>query len=445
MRIYIYIIYVFYIIFVFPFSNVQGQDFDDLFRLYRQARFSELLDLGNRNGAPDSALYLSNFEAIAYYELGKYDSAIPLFVHFLSKEGDKMEIQSYLDLASAYLVTGRQRAAFATLNKLIGLDRFGKDTLLSVFYRMVGEVYLNHEKFDSAIFYFDKSIDDSYTKCPYYFLARSYISIGKMDTGIKLLLKIDNIKSRNQLYSNLARVLFDSLNAIEHYKYSPSWPSETRWVMLERGDILYFFDDTSGWGIGSLDDYIRRHQEAYTEITGIFHTVLPRKLVYYVSRACDDTIHRNDIGHTDPTNCICFVCKEQTVGHEMTHALSNWGCGYRTINKKRLINEGVAVAFNMTNNNLLRSAQLTAVYYNNIHSILDLWDYFPENDSAVLINDRDFYIVAGGFIYYMQQKSSVEEFRNLVKDQTIENAEKIYGDQRFMQLITEFNERMDFR
>ena len=118
----------------------------------------------------------------------------------------------------------------------------------------------------------------------------------------------------------------------------------------------------------------------------------------------------------------------------MTHVLSYWGWGSATLpeNMTGLINEGVAVAFDQRPGSKFETAR-KAIGSKNIHSILDVW----KDDG--MQNEMVLYPLAGAFLTYLYQKSTPDQFKSIIKNQTIENAQKIYGIVQFDIMINEFN------
>jgi tetratricopeptide (TPR) repeat protein len=429
------------------FLQAYCQNFDEVKRLYQKRKFEELIQYYQQYRYIDSFPVVDAMVGNAYYNIEKYDSCVLYLNLAIFKYGKTAPTECYINLALAYTFEGKNKEGKAEIDRLIDLGRFGKEWQ-TLFNERLGMMYLNEKKTDSAIQYLEKcpNIDKPiYFKYVYYYLSRAYILEGKTDTAIKMLVALDS--TIYYPFNKFAKILFDSINAKEKYKYSSFYPTDPHWVMCEGTNILYFFEDTNGWTLHSVDKYIEEHERAYNILDSIFHyqhvVPLSSKITFYVFNTGSKSFDKT--GMTDVFASICYVSPEQSVGHELAHALSNWGWGYRSINVSRLINEGIAVAFNMKGDNKLISARNAAIGYNHIHTVLDLWNYFPSGSGHVaIINNVDFYALAGGFISYLYNHSSFDQFKELIKNQSRENAERIYGKDKFTQLIDDFNDKMAF-
>ncbi len=117
---------------------------------------------------------------------------------------------------------------------------------------------------------------------------------------------------------------------------------------------------------------------------------------------------------------LVHVRKEQTSGHEMAHVLS-----VRTLKPKRicgLIAEGLAVFLDMSGDD--RSARVRTALREygapvTIDALWNDWGGFPEAVS---------YQVAGAFVEMLVNKGGRELFLELFRDQGLERARRIYGD-----------------
>ncbi len=122
----------------------------------------------------------------------------------------------------------------------------------------------------------------------------------------------------------------------------------------------------------------------------------------------------------------------------MTHTLSRTGSwGTTPINVKSFINEGVAVAFSLYDYDRYNVAR-KSITGKNIHSVLDLWN--DNNADAEIL-----YPVGGAFVTYLYKNSTASQFKSIIKNQTVENAIKIYGNEQFNKMIVEFNHMIGFR
>jgi hypothetical protein len=214
-------------------------------------------------------------------------------------------------------------------------------------------------------------------------------------------------------------------------------------VSIEGEHISYYFQDT-GYVSYYFRKYIETHEAAYVKINETFQAVLPHKMIFYVwnDRNLLKQLSGYELGFTNSEICTTNAIFSQTVGHEMTHTLSYWGWGKPTEKMTRLINEGVAVAFDQSEYDKYASARkalaavtlrvITGDHSCEIHSVLDLW----ANDNA---DEKLLYPMGGALLTFLYEKSTPEQFRRLIKNQTIESARQIYGNKEFDGLISDFD------
>ena len=227
-------------------------------------------------------------------------------------------------------------------------------------------------------------------------------------------------------------VVFLFIFSNHSYCQSTAEVAEPHWLIMEGKHITYFFQDST-LGADILKHFINEHEEAYEKINKVFQADLPQKMIFYVwyDAGLAKRILHHDLGFTDPETCTSNTLVTQTIGHEMTHTLAYWGWGRKPDNITRFINEGVAVAFDQNPNIKYLEAQ-KAIENTKIHSVLEIW---KDNDTKANI----LYPVAGAFLTFMYAESTPHQFERLIKDQTVEGAEKIYGKERFDTMIDEFN------
>jgi hypothetical protein len=206
------------------------------------------------------------------------------------------------------------------------------------------------------------------------------------------------------------------------------------WSVVQGTNATYYFQDFSVQS-GYATQYVNLHESAYTELNSRFNATLPQKLRFFVWK--DATLAAQllgrSLGFTDPYDCIIHVRPQQTIGHEMTHALSYWAWGRTPTGYNRFINEGVAVAFDLSNSDRIKLAK-AAIAGQGIHSVTDLWygSYYGAPEEI-------FYPVAGACMDFLYKQNQPALFDSLVKNQTFESAQNIYGTDRLNSLIAGFN------
>src|SRR5947208_940115 len=94
------------------------------------------------------------------------------------------------------------------------------------------------------------------------------------------------------------------------------------WAVIEQTNIVYYFQDFSTQS-GYAKQYVDDHEAGYTTLNAVFKAQLPQKLRFFIW--ADETLAAQLLGHslgfTLPQQCVCHVRPNQTIGHEMTHAL----------------------------------------------------------------------------------------------------------------------------
>lgn len=208
------------------------------------------------------------------------------------------------------------------------------------------------------------------------------------------------------------------------------------WVTVEHEHIRYHFQ--SGRSSGR---YMSGQDKAYNELKTIFKPRLSKKIDYYVwadRRQAKQHLQKG-LGYSVPEVAVVNTAADQSKGHELTHVLSYWGWGQEVTVRTRLIDEGLSVCFDMAPRGLSRieEGRVTInAYKGKVKTITDLWK------QGLYDEDELFFLpVAGAFVHYLYEHSTEDEFRRVVKDQTIENARKVYGS-RFDELIRDFDRKM---
>jgi len=289
----------------------------------------------------------------------------------------------------------------------------------------IGRILVDERSYDSSIPYLQTAImldgDRSYISgWSYAYLGEAHVIIGERQKGIDEL--------------NKAIALHATDNSVSYARHIlGALPLEPHWMVVEGKNITYYFQDSS-LNTDAVNHFINEHEAAYEKINKVFQATLPRKMVFYVWYDADlaKKILHMDLGFTDPETCTTNTLVTQSVGHEMTHTIAYWGWGRKSDTITRFINEGVAVAFDQNPNIKYLQAQ-KAVENSPYHSVLDIWE--DKNAKSEIL-----YPVGGAFLTFIYAESTPRQFERLIKCQTIDNAEKIYGKENFDKMISEFND-----
>ena len=204
------------------------------------------------------------------------------------------------------------------------------------------------------------------------------------------------------------------------------------WMTIERNHISYYFQGT---GIKGASIYTDMYEGAYEKLDPLFNAKLPQKLRFFVwtDLVAAEQILGLPLSFAVGSQCVCHVKMNQSTGHEMTHILSYWSGGTPRETYSRLVSEGVAVAFDLGGDDKMLAAK-SVLATQSIHSITDLW-----SGSYQMAPEEIFYPIAGAFMDFLYKKQMPGQFNALIKRQTQEDAEDIYGKEQLSALIAEFN------
>lgn len=187
------------------------------------------------------------------------------------------------------------------------------------------------------------------------------------------------------------------------------------WSVVETENIRFHFQNPDS--IENIEQYIKVRQIAFDSINNFFKANLSKRIEFYVWNSKTDakSILGKDIGFSQSQLYSINAHKDQTKGHELTHILLDHSMSPTA--KEKLINEGVSVYFDLTKRNKLQEAQKVIVGKN--ISVKKLW--------SDLDNDELVYPLGGALIAYLRELGGDEKLKELLSNQTLVNAKKIYG------------------
>lgn len=193
-----------------------------------------------------------------------------------------------------------------------------------------------------------------------------------------------------------------------------------QWMTMERNNIKYYFQGTGKKGASVYADM---HEDAYATLDKVFKAKLPRKLRFFVwtDAAVAEQRLGYPLGFAVPEECVSHQLYSQTLGHEMTHVLVYWAGGTEQVTYSRFIDEGVAVAFDLSGRDKIEMAK-SALAGKNIHSVSEIWYYSATAPEEIL------YPVAGAFMDFLYKKNMSAQFNALLKNQRQVDAENIHGN-----------------
>lgn len=199
------------------------------------------------------------------------------------------------------------------------------------------------------------------------------------------------------------------------------------WEVVETEHIRFHLQPDHG--IEKVENYIAVREEAHQRINTFFRAQPIKKVDFFVWSKPEEgkSIIGRNIGFARSSLCLINSRVDQTRGHELTHILSD--VGLRPEQKNRLINEGLAVAFDQTKRDrmaLARSANVDAV---GIEQLMKNADQYPE---AVI------YPIGGAFIEFLMAQEDEDTLKDLIRDQSWDQLLKLYGKE----VIREFEAKI---
>lgn len=343
-----------------------------------------------------------------------------------------------LQRAAQLYKDGKYEEAMVAYKRLLGT----KDSAEAC--EMIGRIHVERMEVDSGMVYLHRALAADADRTWISGWAHLYI-------GTAWLLKGDKDRATEELNKTIALnktqtsvktarstlaspdVVIERIRKMASARSIPDSLAKINWITIEGRYISFNFEDTAGWG-GDAIAYMAAHDAAYKELSKIFKPKLPQKLQYYVwvDKKRAEALLGSPLGFTEPNKCICYVHTGQTRGHEMMHAISHWAWGKPMKYKNKFISEGVSVAFDLRDASRINEAK-TALEGKKIKSVTEIWEHRREMPDDLL------YPVGGAFVEYMYGKSTKEQFRELVKCQSIECARIIYGYNEFAVLVSEFD------
>jgi tetratricopeptide (TPR) repeat protein len=214
----------------------------------------------------------------------------------------------------------------------------------------------------------------------------------------------------------------------------------TNWATVETSHFRFHFSPEAANLKAS--GFTQERERSFKIINRFFHAKLPKKIDSFIWRSRDDggqpelcKVGFMRIGRTGFARSDLTLTQEyfpQTGGHEMTHVLCVHA--FKPIRFSGLVDEGIAVYFDQSGRNRLKTAQraVRAAKLSGI-SMDDLWVNFWSK------TNEPTYAIAGAFIERLRNKGGEAKLKDLLHEQTIEAAFRIYGPE-LATWITEFEQ-----
>lgn len=203
-----------------------------------------------------------------------------------------------------------------------------------------------------------------------------------------------------------------------------------QWIVISKKNINFHFQDTIGFDV---NEWIRNREFAFNTINSFFHAKLPKKIDYFIwtDPKAAESILELEGSFTLPTFSLTHGRLNDEWGHELTHSIYYYTGKIKCVNQ--LIIEGVAVYFQLSTRDYFSDfKKLTG----NDYSIADIWKS-PQN-----YNWRITYPLGANIVKMLINWKGRNKFMRLLKNQTYENAVKIYGN-KLVEKINQLKSEMD--
>jgi len=252
-------------------------------------------------------------------------------------------------------------------------------------------------------------------------LGKAYYHTGQQEKGIA------NLKKAIEMGVNRNCTRFSN-NCLIRFQENAYFQN---WEVHETKNLRFHFQDISD--VDNIEEYISQHEKAYNKINAFFKVKLAKKIDFFVWKDREEAyrVLGRQLGFANLKRKIINAWYKQTKGHEICHILCD--LALQPKKKSLLINEGIAVYFDQTTRNKMdqaRKALPEGEFY-----LLELWE-------SPTHYERDLsYPMGGAFIDFLMNKEGSAKLKELLKNQTIENAKAIYPD--FKDLVKTFEAMLE--
>ncbi len=279
---------------------------------------------------------------------------------------------------------------------------------------LLGRTYTDKKDYSKAIPYLEYTIknepNNSWRKVwasaylgTCYFMQQDYENSRK---ATKECIDLNVTKNAtNYAYSRLLLFGFD-----DFYK---------NWKIVDSENFRFHFQNMSD---SEIKSYIAIRENAFRDINKFFNSRLPKKIDFFVWDSREDAkeILKANLGFARPEFCVVHSHSRQTVGHEMTHVISNYTA--EISNKTRFINEGTSVYFDQSNQDRLKQTKDWKAKNNTKIVIKDCWINGEKYSEEIL------YPLACVFTKELIDNFGKDKFLEFFKNQTYDNAKIVFGD-----------------
>lgn len=190
------------------------------------------------------------------------------------------------------------------------------------------------------------------------------------------------------------------------------------WPALETAHFRFHFQASQP--ANTLQAFAATREQAYESHNRFFRATLPRKIDFFVweYRQQAAKVLGEELGFTRPSEVTIHIEQNQTKGHELAHMLTFYGLS--PTHTSKLINEGVAVCFDLTSRNRLQEARRAAA------GPVDVWRMWAQPQGY---STQQVYAVGGALLEYLLAHGPEADVKELLRDQTPETGRRLFSKQ----------------
>jgi hypothetical protein len=189
-----------------------------------------------------------------------------------------------------------------------------------------------------------------------------------------------------------------------------------------------------------LHRWVEAHEQAWTRLTELFGAGPEFPVRYVVWKDTREAKRRcgiRGLGFARPEYNLVHCLWDQTVGHELAHVISFHAL--HPVATTRFVNEGLAVAHDLTSRDRIATAR-EAMKRAGVAEIDVRLLWTGEHPGG----DEILYPVGGAWVEFLIDREGRNKFHELARNQTLESAERIYGE-KFGKLVDEFEKELNGR
>jgi tetratricopeptide (TPR) repeat protein len=288
-------------------------------------------------------------------------------------------------------------------------------------------------KYKEALSYLEKAIQKKYDVVSFIDGAICYYKNGNSTKArVYLNQAISASMNKNSSITENTTKLIKRLNLVPYFD---------DWRTVETEHFIFHFHPSFNDKL--IREFTKTREVAYSNINDFFKVNLPKKIDFYVWDSNESALGvlGMNLGFADPEYCIINSKYNQSPGHEMAHVISD--NLYPNIKSTDLINEGTATYFNQLDSNRRMKKFIIRIIFNSnmfykYVPVVDLWKdnslfrkAYPEGTA---------YTIGDSFVELLIKEGGTDKYKQLLQDQSYENARKIYGD-KLDDIVRKFDNR----